>query len=92
MRWLFICLAAVNLLLFLLMGADKARAKKHKRRIAERTLFLFALLGGSLGGCLGMLVFRHKTKHALFNWGFPLLLVLQAAALFVLWACRLLPE
>lgn len=73
-------LALVNLWAFALMGIDKRRAKKRgARRIRERTLFLSALLGGGLGGCLGMWCFRHKTKHWYFVVGMPLILLAEAA-------------
>ena len=68
----------MNLLLFILMGADKNFAKKGKWRIAEKVLFGVALLGGSFGGVLGMQLFRHKTKHWSFRIIFPLLLICQA--------------
>lgn len=77
------CLLA-SLILFLTMGADKGRAKKGKRRIAEKTLFAWALLGGAPGGWLGMKVFRHKTKHWYFKFGFPLLAILEAAGIAAL--------
>lgn len=48
---------------FTLMGVDKAKAKKGEWRIKEATLFAFAILFGAVGSTLGMLVFRHKTKH-----------------------------
>ena len=67
-------LLAVNVLEFLLMGADKRRAKKSAWRIPERTLLLTALIGGSLGGVLGMAVFRHKTRRWYFALGLPLML------------------
>ncbi len=51
-----------NILLFILMGLDKSFAVKKKRRISEKTLLTISLFGGSLGGIIGMLVFRHKTK------------------------------
>ena len=53
----------------------------------EKTLFLLALLGGACGGWLGMRVFRHKTKHWYFVWGFPLLALLQLALTLYL-LCR----
>ena len=61
------------------MGIDKYKAKKHKGRIPEALLFLFAFLWGSVGTTLGMHVFRHKTRHWYFKFGMPLILVLQLA-------------
>ena len=75
-----IYLLVVNLWAFVLMGVDKRRAKKDKRRIREKTLFLPVLLGGGVGGILGMKVFRHKTKHWYFRFGFPAILILELAA------------
>ncbi len=74
-------LLAVNLAAFVLMGADKRKARRGAWRISERALFLPALLGGALGGVLGMRTFHHKTRHWYFRWGFPLLLALQLAVL-----------
>ena len=74
-------LLCANLAAFFLMGTDKQRARLGKRRVPERTLFLPAVLGGALGGTLGMHIFHHKTRHWYFRWGFPLLLILQLAAL-----------
>ena len=76
-----LCLLAANLAAFFLMGTDKRWARRGKRRIPERTLFLSAVLGGALGGTLGMHFFHHKTRHWYFRWGYPLLLILQLAAL-----------
>lgn len=70
-------LVLVNLASFCLMGIDKRKAIKHKWRIPEKTLFLSALLGGSLGAVLGMQIFRHKTKHWYFVWGMPAILICQ---------------
>ena len=53
----------INFIAFLLMGIDKRRAIKHAFRIPEATLFLFAIMGGSIGSILGMYTFRHKTRH-----------------------------
>ena len=74
-------LLAANLVAFFLMGMDKRRARRGKRRVPERTLFLPVVLGGALGGTLGMHIFHHKTRHWYFRWGYPLLLILQLAAL-----------
>ena len=80
-------LLAANLTAFCLMGRDKRRARKGAWRISEKTLFLAAVLGGALGGVLGMKVFRHKTRHWYFRFGFPLLLALQSAGM--LWLAGL---
>ncbi len=74
-------LFVMNLLAFALMGIDKAKAKSGAWRIPEKTLFLVTALFGGLGGTLGMNVFRHKTKHWYFKFGFPALLVIQLAVL-----------
>ena len=69
----------INLLAFLLMGLDKAKARRHRWRIPEKTLFLSAIIGGSIGAILGMQIFRHKTKHASFRIGMPCILIAQLA-------------
>ena len=91
MRYLFIGVAVMSVILFVTMGIDKGRAKRHKWRVSERALFVLAILGGAAGGCLGMLVFRHKTKHRAFQIGFPLLLAIQILALWLVWKLQLLP-
>lgn len=73
-----------NLAAFALMGVDKAKARRGRWRIPEKTLFLSALLGGSVGAVLGMSLFRHKTQHRSFRLGMPLILCLQVLALLAL--------
>ena len=77
--YLLYYLAFINLLLFVLMGVDKAKAKRGARRFPEATLFFLAVVGGSLGGMLGMAAFRHKTLHRSFRIGFPVILIAQLA-------------
>ena len=84
MKYLYAYLALINLVLFVVMGADKLRAKRHRRRVPESTLLTLAVLGGSIGGMLGMLVFRHKTRHAKFYLGFPLILLCEAVLAYIL--------
>ena len=64
---LIVYLMLINLIGFAAMALDKRRAIRHKWRIPERTLFLIALLFGSIGVLTGMYVFRHKTKHLSFE-------------------------
>ena len=70
---------------FCLMGLDKSRARKGTWRIRERTLFLVAAAGGSIGSLCGMRAFHHKTKHKSFIIGMPAILLAQCAAAGVLY-------
>ena len=79
MEPLLVYLLPINALGFLLMLADKEKAKKNRWRIPEKTLFLSALLGGSIGAITGMRLFRHKTKHWYFVVGMPAILLAQIA-------------
>ncbi len=77
----------INIVAFFLMGIDKKRARTGAWRIPEKTLFLSAILGGSIGSICGMQLFRHKTKHKSFVIGMPAILIVQlilAAAYFYL--------
>lgn len=74
-------LAVMNITSFTLMAADKKKAQKGERRIPEKTLFLFTALYGGLGGTLGMIIMRHKTKHWYFALFFPLMALIQTASL-----------
>ena len=78
---LWVYLIVMNIVCYAAMGIDKYKAQHHEWRIPERTLFLFALLGGSAGGVIGMRFFHHKTLHKKFAVGFPLILVAQCVLL-----------
>ena len=70
---------------FCLMGVDKRRARRDAWRVPEKTLWLFALLGGAPGGWLGMRAFHHKTRHWYFKFGMPVILIAQLALFAWLW-------
>ena len=70
-------LIVANLTGFVIMGEDKHKAKKGAWRIPEKTLFLVAIVGGSIGSILGMYMFHHKTKHKKFVIGMPVILLIQ---------------
>lgn len=74
---LIIYIIMSNFIGFLMMGIDKLKAKRRRYRIPERTLFMTAILGGSIGVLVGMYVFRHKTRHPSFVLGIPVILILQ---------------
>ena len=74
---LFLWLAGINAALFIAMGADKRAARQHRRRVPETSLLALAVLGGSVGGILGMLLFRHKTRKPAFFIGYPAILLAE---------------
>ncbi len=76
---LAVYIVLMSVVLLVMMKNDKERARRNQYRISEKTLWITALLGGAVGGVLGMQLFRHKTKHLFFRFGFPLLAVLDAA-------------
>ena len=90
---LAIWLVIINLGTFFVFAFDKFKAKykeKHEnaRRVPEKTLFLLALVGGSVGALLGMRVWHHKTLHRSFRIGIPLILAVQIllpAGLWLYW-------
>lgn len=83
--WFIMTLLVLNLYGLALMGYDKHLARARKRRIAEASLFFWAVVGGALGMLLGMQIFRHKTQHPLFSWGLPLLVMVQGAVIWWYW-------
>lgn len=74
---IIIYFAVINCISFIVMGVDKHKARKRAWRIPESTLFVLALIGGSLGSILGMHLFHHKTRHWYFLYGMPAILILQ---------------
>ena len=77
MKYIITYVIVINLIAFLAMYIDKRKAKKGKRRIPEKTLFILVGLGGGIGGILGMYLFRHKTKKTRFVIGFPAILIFE---------------
>lgn len=80
-------LVAINVVTFLLYGIDKFKAQRSRWRIPEAVLLGLAVVGGSIGAWLGMMVWRHKIQHKKFKYGIPLILALQIALLFLV-SCK----
>ncbi|MBQ2980989.1 MAG: DUF1294 domain-containing protein [Lachnospiraceae bacterium] len=74
----------INIIGLFSMLIDKRRAIKNKWRIPEKTLFLIAVIGGSVGSIAGMRLFRHKTKHWYFAYGMPAILIVQLVIISLL--------
>lgn len=89
-NYLFILLVW-NLVVMLVYGFDKAKAKRGGRRVKEATLVLAAFLLGGFGAIFGMVLFNHKTSKTKFRFLVPLAVVVCTIALywldkaFVLW-------
>ena len=77
-----IVLAVLNIVSFGLMAYDKRCARAGKWRVSEKVLFIAAACFGGLGGVLGMVLCRHKTKHWYFKLFFPLMLIVQIVLLW----------
>ncbi|ABQ04053.1 DUF1294 domain-containing protein [Flavobacterium johnsoniae] len=73
----------VNIFVFILAGYDKNLARKNKRRIPENTLFFLQLIGGTPGLLTAMFLFRHKTRKTSFIVKFILILLVQAAFIYL---------
>lgn len=87
---LAVWLLLINLVTFFIFGLDKLKAKRKVtketvRRVPEKTLFLLAAIGGSIGALLGMKVWHHKTLHKSFRFGIPAILALQILIPAGLW-------
>ena len=85
--WLILAgwLVLMSLVLLIVMGLDKNKARRGAWRVPEARLFFLALLGGGLGGWIGMRLFHHKTRHWTFALGFPLIALVQWGAVLWLW-------
>lgn len=72
---ILIWLIVINVISVIVCIADKIKAKKHKRRISEKTLFLLSFLGGALFMYITMRLIRHKTLHKKFMIGLPVIII-----------------
>ena len=75
---------AINLVGYFVMWLDKKKAKAHRYRISEKQLWLIAICFGACGMSVGMWQFRHKSRTWYFQYGLPLLTIIQWGIL-LLW-------
>lgn len=81
--------AIISLVAIFLTLYDKHAARKGTWRVKERTLLLVSALGGSVAMLATMRKVHHKTKHAKFMVGIPVIIVLQIAVVaFVYWQMK----
>lgn len=73
----------INLIVLLLYGIDKWKAKHHKWRISEAALMMAAVFG-VFGAYGGMHLFHHKTQKPKFYIGVPVIFVAELVLALVL--------
>lgn len=73
--------AILTVMAFVMMKVDKRQAQRRGQRIPEKNLWTVAIFGGGIGAYLGMMAFRHKTKHTNFRVGFLVLAMLDIVVL-----------
>ena len=77
-------LALISLISVIVTVYDKGAAKRRPSgRIRESSLIALSVVGGSAAMLLTMLIIRHKTRHPKFMIGIPLILIIQAALIYV---------
>ena len=64
--WIIASYLTLSSWMFLLYGVDKRNAIKGRWRVSEKTLQLWALLGGWPGALMAQQAFRHKTQKRAF--------------------------
>jgi len=85
MLFIYGYIAAISIVAIFVTIIDKRAAKRSSNRISERALILVSVFGGSVSMLLTMRLIRHKTKHAKFMIGIPVVIILQIAAVLFFW-------
>ncbi len=81
MRGVLYYFIAISVIGALVCIYDKLAAPRGWKRVPERTLFFWALIGGGPGVYLTMLLIRHKTLHRSFMLGIPAIMVFQIVSI-----------
>lgn len=77
--------AVINLFAFVMIAKDKAQSmQRGVERVPEGQLYFIASFFGAAGVYAGMLLFRHKTRKWYFVFGIPLLILENAATLYLI--------
>ena len=74
-----------NLLVFMIYGIDKSKAKRGAWRIPEKYLLSFAFLCGGFGAWLAGVTFHHKTRKWYFKPVWFLGIVTTLVILYLIW-------
>ena len=76
MKYFIIYIIIINIIAFIMYGSDKRKAIQGSFRTPEKVLI-------GVGAYAGMHMFHHKTKHAKFFIGVPLIIIVQVISFFL---------
>lgn len=74
-----------NLLIFLIYGIDKSKARRGAWRVPEKILLILALACGGFGAWLAGIIFHHKTRKWYFKTVWFLGMATTIVALYFIW-------
>lgn len=74
-----------NLVVFLVYGLDKGKARKGSYRISEKTLLMMTYVGGGLGAWAGGTHFRHKTQKKYFQLAWAVGVLIDTLLIYWMW-------
>ena len=74
-----------NVMVFLIYGIDKSKARRGAWRIPEKVLLTIALICGGFGAWLAGIAFHHKTRKWYFKTVWSLGMVTTLVALYFIW-------
>lgn len=74
-----------NLIIFLIYGIDKFKARRDAWRIPEKYLLSFAFLCGGFGAWLAGITFHHKIRKWYFKTVWFLGIVTTLVTLYLIW-------
>ena len=74
-----------NVIIFIIYGIDKIKARRGAWRIPEKILLTIALVCGGFGAWLSGMIFHHKTRKWYFKTVWFLGMVTTLVALYIIW-------
>lgn len=80
-------LLIINIISFFTFGIDKSKSEKDKWRIKESTMIILSVFGGSSGGIIGMIIFKHKTNKKKFYIGIPVIFLINKIVELFIFGC-----
>lgn len=75
----------INIIAVAVTVFDKHAAKKHNRRVPEKTLLVLAALSGCVVMYITMHLAHHKTRKKKFMIGIPVIFIAELLAAFAVW-------